>query len=113
MCPILPLEGQTSIFLKKLICCLKLADARVRSDSDQLQKEIVLMAAKPNFLVLLPLVPFMGHHSEKKIVEKHSQKIFYFTFSPFLCPMLPNSTVPSSITVLTTGTYFIQNTFFS
>ena len=36
-CPILPLEG---LFLKKLICCPKLADARVRSDSNQLQKKL-------------------------------------------------------------------------
>ena len=65
-CPILPQEGQTSIFIQKLVWCPKLAGTRVRSDSDQLQKKMVLMVAIPNFLVLQPLVPFMRHHSEKK-----------------------------------------------
>ena len=38
-CPILPQEGQTSIFIQKLVWCPKLAGTRVRSDSDQLQKK--------------------------------------------------------------------------
>ena len=54
---------------------------------------MVLMVAIPNFLVLQPLVPFMRHHSEKKIVEKHPLHNFKFTFSPFSCPMLPSYTV--------------------
>ena len=48
------------------------------------------MVAIPNFLVLQPLVPFMRHHSEKKIVEKHPLHNFKLTFSPFSCPMLPS-----------------------
>ena len=58
-------------------------------------KKMVLMVAKPNFLVLQPLapVPFMRHHSEKN-GEKHPLHNFKFTFSPFSCPMLPSYTVP-------------------
>ena len=35
----------------------------------------------------------------KKIVEKHSLNNFYFTYSPFLCPMLPNYTVYGMVQV--------------
>ena len=65
-CPILPQEGQTLIFIQKLVWCPKLAGTRVRSDSDQLQTKMALMVAISNFLVLQPLVPFMRHHSERK-----------------------------------------------
>ena len=65
------------------------------SDLTPGMKANIDFSAKPNFLVLLSLVPFMRHNSgEKKIVEKHSLNKFFPTFSSFSCPMLPNYTVP-------------------
>ena len=49
--------GRANIdFYTKLVWCPKLAGARVRSDSNQLQKKMVLMVAIPNFFTLFEVV---------------------------------------------------------
>ena len=64
--------GRANIdFYTKISLVSEVSRTRVRSDSDQLQKKMVLMVAIPNFLVLQPLVPFMRHHSEVKKLLKN------------------------------------------
>ena len=65
-CPILPLEG---LFLKKINMLSEVSRCQGKIGQQPITKKIVLMAAKPNFLVLLPLVPFMRHYSEKKMLK--------------------------------------------
>ena len=53
-------------FLKKINMLSEVSRCQGKIGQQPITKKIVLMAAKPNFLVLLPLVPFIDTILKKK-----------------------------------------------